>query len=405
MSSSFQETTLDNGLRIVAETSSSAVSAAIGFFVKTGARDEVASLMGVSHFLEHMMFKGTDTRSAEQVDLAFDDLGAQHNAFTSSEMTAFWGASLPESIVEVHDILADILRPALRQEDFDAEKNVILEEIAMYEDQPFWVLYEQAMEQYYGSHPLGFRVLGTPETIKNMQRDSMQEYFDHRYSADNTIITMSGNIDFDAMVETITNRCGAWQKTGATREQVAVSRTGGICEVTIPQLRQHYVIMAMPSVTAQDELRYASTALASILGGGDGSRLYWSLVDKGLAEEAGANVDPSDGYGEQLAYAVCTPENAKQVTEILQDELSNITSELTEADLARVVAKAATSAAVGSEIPAGRMQRLGSLLTTTGIYSSLEEELQKLESLVIDDLREAAAAFPWEPLLVASTKH
>ena len=405
MSSSFQETTLDNGLRIVAETSSSAVSAAIGFFVKTGARDEVASLMGVSHFLEHMMFKGTDTRSAEQVDLAFDDLGAQHNAFTSSEMTAFWGASLPESIIEVHDILADILRPALRQEDFDAEKNVILEEIAMYEDQPFWVLYEQAMEQYYGSHPLGFRVLGTPETIKNMQRDSMQEYFDHRYSADNTIITMSGNIDFDAMVETITNRCGAWQKTGATREQVAVSRTGGICEVTIPQLRQHYVIMAMPSVTAQDELRYASTALASILGGGDGSRLYWSLVDKGLAEEAGANVDPSDGYGEQLAYAVCTPENAKQVTEILQDELSNITSELTEADLARVVAKAATSAAVGSEIPAGRMQRLGSLLTTTGIYSSLEEELQKLESLVIDDLREAAAAFPWEPLLVASTKH
>jgi len=405
LSSSFQETTLDNGLRIVAETSSSAVSAAIGFFVKTGARDEVASLMGVSHFLEHMMFKGTDTRSAEQVDLAFDDLGAQHNAFTSSEMTAFWGASLPESIVEVHDILADILRPALRQEDFDAEKNVILEEIAMYEDQPFWVLYEQAMEQYYGSHPLGFRVLGTPETIKNMQRDSMQEYFDHRYSADNTIITMSGNIDFDAMVETITNKCGAWQKTGATREQVAVSRTGGICEVTIPQLRQHYVIMAMPSVTAQDELRYASTALASILGGGDGSRLYWSLVDKGLAEEAGANVDPSDGYGEQLAYAVCTPENAKQVTEILQDELSNITSELTEADLARVVAKAATSAAVGSEIPAGRMQRLGSLLTTTGIYSSLEEELQKLESLVIDDLREAAAAFPWEPLLVASTKH
>ena len=405
MSSSFQETTLDNGLRIVAETSSSAVSAAIGFFVKTGARDEVASLMGVSHFLEHMMFKGTDTRSAEQVDLAFDDLGAQHNAFTSSEMTAFWGASLPESIVEVHDILADILRPALRQEDFDAEKSVILEEIAMYEDQPFWVLYEQAMEQYYGSHPLGFRVLGTPETIKNMQRDSMQEYFDHLYSADNTIITMTGNIDFDAMVETITNKCGAWQQTGATREQVAVSRTGGICEVTIPQLRQHYVIMAMPSVTAQDELRYASTALASILGGGDGSRLYWSLVDKGLAEEAGANVDPSDGYGEQLAYAVCTPENAKQVTEILQDELSNITSELTETDLARVVAKAATSAAVGSEIPAGRMQRLGSLLTTTGIYSSLEEELQKLESLVIDDLREAAAAFPWEPLLVASTKH
>ena len=177
MSSSFKEATLENGLRIVAETSNSAASAAIGFFVKTGARDEEASLMGVSHFLEHMMFKGSDARSGEEVDLAFDDLGAQHNAFTSSEMTAFWGASLPECIGAVHDILADILRPALRQNDFDAEKNVILEEIAMYDDQPFWVLYEQAMEKYYGDHPLGFRVLGTPETIKNMQRDSMQDLF------------------------------------------------------------------------------------------------------------------------------------------------------------------------------------------------------------------------------------
>jgi predicted Zn-dependent peptidase len=404
LSSVYKETTLDNGLRLVAEVSESAASAAIGFFVKTGARDEEAPLMGVSHFLEHMMFKGTDSRSAEQVDLAFDDLGAQHNAFTSSEMTAFWGASLPESIVEVHDILADILRPALRQEDFDAEKNVILEEIAMYDDQPFWVLYEQAMERYYGDHPLGFRVLGTPETIQNMQRDSMQAYFDHRYSADNTIVAMTGNIDFDAMVETVSSQSGTWEKTGATRGPVHVARNAGNCEVVIPDLRQHYVIMAMQGVTAQDELRYASAALASILGGGDGSRLYWSLVDKGLAEEAGASVDPSDGYGEQLAYAVCAPENASQVTEILQEELSNITSALTEADLTRVVAKAATAAAVGSELPAGRMQRLGSLLTTTGVYSSLEEELQKLESLTLSNLKEAAEAFPWEPLLVASTK-
>jgi predicted Zn-dependent peptidase len=405
LSSSFQETTLDNGLRIVAETSNSAASAAVGFFVKTGARDEEASLMGVSHFLEHMMFKGTDTRSCEQVDLAFDDLGAQHNAFTSSEMTAFWGASLPESIVEVHDILSDLLRPSLRQEDFDAEKSVILEEIAMYEDQPFWVLYEQAMEKYYGDHPLGFRVLGTPETIKNMHRDSMQEYFDHRYSADNTIAAMAGNINFEEMVAVISQKCGSWKRTGASRESIAVSRNSGKCEVEIPELRQHYVLMAMPSVSAQNELRYAAAALASILGGGDGSRLHWALIDTGLAEEAGANVDPSDGYGEQLAYAVCDPENAKQVSEVLQTELRKITTSLEEEDLARVVAKAATAAAVGGELPVGRMQRLGSLLTITGVYNSLEDELQKLESLTIDDLQNAANEFPWKPVLIASTKH
>ena len=121
MTYTFSETSLDNGLRIVAEHSPDAATAAIGFFVKTGARDEISSLMGVSHFLEHMMFKGTDTRSAEQVDLAFDNLGAEHNAFTSSEMTAFWGVGLPEVLGDIQGILADILRPALRQLDFDDE--------------------------------------------------------------------------------------------------------------------------------------------------------------------------------------------------------------------------------------------------------------------------------------------
>ncbi|MDP7008211.1 MAG: pitrilysin family protein [Phycisphaerales bacterium] len=403
--SQFQETTLENGLRIVGETSQSAVSAAIGFFVKTGARDEEASLMGVSHFLEHMMFKGTETRSAEEVDLAFDVIGAQHNAFTSSEMTAFWGASLPEHIVNVHDILADILRPSLRQEDFDAEKSVILEEIAMYNDQPFWVLYEQAMEHYYGNHPLGFRVLGTPETIKNMQRDAMQLYFDHRYSADNTIVAMTGNIDFETMVDQIQTKCGAWKRTGATRNYHEPSRTAGKCLVEIPELHQHYLIMSMKSVSAQDERKYACAALASVLGGGDGSRLYWSLVDKGIAEEAGASVDPSDQFGEQMTYAVCKPENAEQVTDILQNEMANIATSLTKSDLKRVVAKAATAAAVSSELPKGRMQRLGSLVTTTGVYTSLEEELGKIESLTLDDLREAAESFPWKATLVASTKH
>ena len=158
-------------MRIAAEHSSDAVTAAIGFFVKTGARDEASKLMGVSHFLEHMMFKGTETLTAEEVDLAFDSIGAEHNAFTSGEMTAFWGAGLPEVLSDIHNTLADILRPSLRQQDFDDEKKVIVEEIAMYDDQAFWVLYESAMEQYYGKSPLGHRVLGTPETIDHMQRD------------------------------------------------------------------------------------------------------------------------------------------------------------------------------------------------------------------------------------------
>tara|TARA_X000001036_G_scaffold58953_2_gene48710 strand:- start:788 stop:2008 length:1221 start_codon:yes stop_codon:yes gene_type:complete len=401
----YKETKLDNGLRICGESSDAAVTAGMGFFVKTGARDETAKLMGVSHFLEHMMFKGTETLSAEEVDLAFDNIGAEHNAFTSGEMTAYWGAGLPEVLGDIHTTLADILRPSLRQTDFDNEKKVIIEEIAMYDDQPFWVLYESAMEQYYGKSPLGHRVLGTPETINAMQRDELAGYFTDRYSADNTIVVLAGKYDFDVMVEQIESLCGHWQRTNATRDYSEVVRHGGTFEKHIPELQQHYHLMMMPSVSYQDKHRHAASALAAILGGGDGSRLHWALVDTGLAEASAASVDANDKYGEQLTYAVCDPANSEEVAEIMRREMVSIAGSLTDVDLAKVKAKAATGAAVSSERPAGRMQRLGSMLTTSGEYVSLEDELASIESLTIKDLQDVAEAYPWVPLLEASTKH
>ena len=392
-------------MRIAGEHSIDAATSAIGFFVKTGARDETPSLMGVSHFLEHMMFKGTDTLTAEQVDLAFDTLGAEHNAFTSGEMTAFWGASLPEVICDVHDIVADILRPALRQDDFDNEKKVILEEIAMYDDQPFWVLYESAMEQYYGTSSLGHRVLGTPDSIMSMKRDELAGYFAHRYSADNTTVVLAGNIDFDAMVERIQSTCGTWERTGASRTYEPIERHSGKFEKHIPDLQQHYHVMMMPSTSFQDEQKYAASALAAILGGGDGSRLHWALVDPGLAESAASSVDTNDQYGEQLTYAVCDPKDAEEVAEIMRTEMKNVSESLTEEDLTKVIAKAGTAAAVASERPAGRMQRLGGMLTTSGRYVSLEDELQIIEQLTLKHLQEVAEAFPWEPLFEATTSH
>lgn len=359
--------------------------------------------MGMSHFLEHMVFKGTSTRSAEEVDLAFDSLGAEHNAFTSGEMTAYWGTGLPEIFGDLHDILADILKPALRQEDFDSEKKVILEEIAMYDDQPFWVLYENAMEHYYGKHSLGHRVLGTNQTIHDMQRESLETYFSQRYSADNMIVAMAGNVDFEAMVDRIDAHCGSWERTGAVRDYTPFRRCGGEFQQKIEDLNQHYLMMVMPSPSFQDERKYASAALASILGGGDGSRLHWALVDSGLAEAASASVEASDMYGEQLAWAVCDKANADEVAEIMKKEMSGVLSTLTEDDLARVVAKAGTGAAIGSERPAGRMQRLGGIVTTSGDYISLEEELACIESLTIKDLLEVAEEFPWAPLLTATT--
>ena len=403
MTFTFSDTTLDNGLRIVAEHADSAVTAAIGFFVKTGSRDEPTPLMGMSHFLEHMVFKGTPKLSAEEVDLAFDSIGVEHNAFTSGEMTAYWGAGLPEVLGELQDTLAEILKPSLRQEDFDNEKKVILEEIAMYDDQPFWVLYENAMQHYYGDHPLGHRVLGTNQTVQDMQRDSLMEYFTQRYGADNIIVAMAGKLDFEAMVDRITTHCGSWKGTGADREYTQFERHGGEFKQTIEDLHQHYLMMVMPSPSFQDDRKYAAAALGSILGGGDGSRLHWALVDAGLAEAASASADASDKYGEQLAWAVCDKENAGQVAEIMRNEMEGVVSSLTKGDLDRVVAKAGTGAAIGAERPSGRMQRLGSMVITSNEYISLEEELKHIESLTIKNLAEVAEEFPWTPLLTATT--
>src|SRR5205823_9294917 len=170
----FHSQVLSNGLPVIGETSPSARSVALGFFVRTGARDETPEVSGVSHFLEHMVFKGTPRRSALDVNRDFDRIGAHYNAFTSEENTVFYAAILPEYIPQAVDILADILRPSLRQDDFDMEKNVIIEEIGMYEDQPMWSAYDRAKRAYFADHPLGNSILGTPQSVAALTREQMR---------------------------------------------------------------------------------------------------------------------------------------------------------------------------------------------------------------------------------------
>src|SRR5262245_26388275 len=186
----FHSHKLPNGLQLIGETSPSARSVAVGFFVRTGSRDETAAESGVSHFLEHMMFKGTPRRTALDVNLDFDRIGASYNAYTSEEMTVFYAAVLPEYLDNAVDILADILRPSLRLEDFTTEKEVILEEIGMYEDMPGFAASENARKIYYGPHPLGQSILGSKESIRELSRDAMQAYFDRRYAAPNIVVAV-----------------------------------------------------------------------------------------------------------------------------------------------------------------------------------------------------------------------
>src|SRR5271155_1915736 len=177
----FHRQVLPNGLQIIGETNPANRSVALGFFVRTGSRDETPEVCGVTHFLEHMVFKGTPRRTAFDVNRDFDRIGADYNAFTSEENTVFHAAVLPEYLPQAVDILADILRPSLRGEDFDMEKKVILEEIGMYEDQPAFCAYDNARRIHFGEHRLGNSVLGSIASVGALSPEQMHAYFQRRY--------------------------------------------------------------------------------------------------------------------------------------------------------------------------------------------------------------------------------
>lgn len=406
MDVTFRQARLGNGLTIIAEVDGSAHSAAVGYFVKTGARDEAAAVMGVSHFLEHMMFKGTERRTAEQINQDFDRIGARNNAYTSSEMTCFHATVLPEHLLGeggANEILADMLRPALRQSDFDTEKNVILEEIAMYADNPFWVLYERAMEERYTAnpggemHPLGHRVLGTRQSITELTCGQMREYFDARYSADNTVVALAGRVDFDRAVEEIERRCGAWGRTGATRAPGGPRAPDRRFELRDEKVNRAYMLAIWDGPGATDERRYAASLLATVLGGPDNSRFHWALVEPGLAENADAAFEPRDGCGDMFIYVCCDPERREEVFGVVERELARLEESLTDSDLEKIRCKAATGVTLAGERAGGRMQRLGRQWTYQGTYTTLEDELARISRVTVADLRSVLRDFPMRP--------
>ena len=352
--------TLRNGLEIVGEHNPEAKSLAIGFFVRTGSRDESPEISGVSHFLEHMMFKGTERRSAADVKREFDEMGARNNAFTSFETTVYFGAVLPEFQGRLLDLLADMLRPSLRQDDFDTEKKVILEEIAMYQDRPQFVAGQLARETYYHGHPLGNSVLGTTESISALQRDQMKAYFERRYAANNVTLVLVGNYDWEAAIAGAERVCGAWQTAETPRTLTRPEPFPQERMVTEARWDRLYLYAVAPAPSAQDEARFAAEVLAEAVGGGDGSRLYWALTHPGLADAAGIYYDASDGAGAFYAFASCDPAHALEVMQVLRSTLCEPQDEpLSEDEISRARRKIASQIVIRAETPMGRLTPVG----------------------------------------------
>ncbi|QOJ00725.1 MAG: insulinase family protein [Phycisphaeraceae bacterium] len=393
----FKTRVLPNGLTVIAEVDPSAHTASAGFFVKTGARDEDPSVMGVSHFLEHMMFKGYGDVRAEALNRAFDEAGARNNAYTSSEMTCFYAHALPERLGTITGLLARMMRPALREDDFTTEKGVILEEIAMYKDNPFWVLYEEAVERHYRGQPMGHRVLGTSETIGALSRDSMASYFERRYSAGNTVAAFAGNLDFERVVDDVSSLCGAWSSASPGRAGPAPRAVGERFDLRDARVNRSYLFSLAPAPAMGDDRRYAAMLLAQVLGAPDNSRLHWSLIETGTAEEAQASYDAHDGVGEYSVFAACDPGREDEVWSTVEREMSGLAGSVTEEDLERFRNRIATAATLAAERPGDRMQRIGRQWTYLGRYHSLEDELSRINAVTLDDVRGVAVAFPIAP--------
>ncbi|MGI6417820.1 MAG: M16 family metallopeptidase [Thermoguttaceae bacterium] len=391
----FLKHTLPNGLQIVAECNGQAWSTAVGFFVRTGARDETDDIAGVSHFLEHMMFKGTPSRSADDVNREFDQMGASYNAFTSEEHTVYYAAVLPEYQLRAIDLLGDILRPSLRGEDFDVEKQVILEEIRMYEDQPPFGADEKCRALHFGGHPLAHSVLGTAERISALSVDAMREYFRRRYCACNVVLAASGRVDFDALVAAADRICGPWAPGSGNRQLGPAAPASGFHVVRRENAAQEYVVQLASGPSADDDDRYAAKLLATILGDETGSRIFWELIDTGFAEQASLGHFEYDDAGIFMTYISCEPGQTASNLQRVHDLFAKVQQQgITPEELAQAKNKVCSRIVLASERPKGRLFVVGGDWVQRGEYRSVRDDLDAVGQVTLEQIDDVIRKYP-----------
>src|SRR4051812_28448767 len=393
----FHRHVLPNGLQMIGEANHANRSVALGFFVRTGSRDETPEVCGVTHFLEHMIFKGSERRDYLAVNRDFDRIGAHYNAFTSEENTVFYAAILPEYLPQAVDILADILRPSLREDDFEMEKNVIIEEIGMYEDQPMWSAYDAAKRSHFHDHPLGNSILGPADSIRALKRDQMHEYFQRRYVAPNVTVVAAGHYDWDKLVALVRQRCEGWENGPVGRSEVRETAGSGAFKVVRKdKVTQEHVFLISPGPGAESPLRHAADVLALAVGDDSGSRLYWALVDPGLADSADSSFHDYEGTGSFYTSFSCEPEqvqdNLERVVRVLAEVQRN---GITEEELQQAKSKIGSRVVRGSERPMGRMQALGMAWTYLHQYRTVDDELRAFDAVTLKTVRELLDRYPY----------
>jgi predicted Zn-dependent peptidase len=388
-----QLTELDPGIRVVTEAVPSVRSVALGLWVRTGSRNETPAQAGVSHFLEHMLFKGTEKHSAIEISEIFDGLGASVNAATGKETTHLHARFLDDHTEGAFELLAEMLLGPTYAE-VDSERDVVLEEIAMYEDEPMDRVHDFLADAVFGEHPLGRRVLGKSEVIASIPVPEIGAYHDARYVAPNLVVAAAGHVEHEVICD-LAQRFVVAPTAGAEEPNVAPAATEPRLRFHQKDTEQYHICFGAPGLTRDDERRFALAVLDSIYGGATSSRLFVEVREKrGLAYSIGSYNDQYTDLGLVATYVGTRGENVEEACEVIARELQRLRSEpVSEEELARGKEHVKGRLVLSSESTAVRMSRNArAVLFGTPLYT-LDEMLGKVDATRVEDVSALSEEF------------
>jgi predicted Zn-dependent peptidase len=420
-----RRTVLPSGIRILTERMPGAQSATVGYWVAVGSRDELGSVpatatlpgmpsrFGSTHFLEHLLFKGTPTRSALDIAVAFDAVGGEHNAATSKEYTCYYAKVRDRDLPMAVDVIADMLTSSLIDPaEFETERGVILEELAEASDDPSDVAGERFFEAVLGDHPLGRPVGGSPEAIREVTRDAVWQHYLENYRPRDLVITAAGAVDHDELVERVEAAVTAagWNLSREDRpvarrdaEGALVQRGSPLSIVQRPN-EQASLIVGTSGFTANDERRSALSVLGSVFGGGMSSRLFQEIREKrGLAYSVYSFAPSYSDAGLFGMNAGCTPARVRDVAELMIEQLHLLARDgISDDELRRAHGQLSGSAALALEDSDTRMSRLGRAEITQGEFVDLDEALRRLDRVTTGDVHDLARILVDRPLSISA---
>ena len=400
-----QQNVLSNGLVVISEPMPHVHSVSVGIWLRSGSRREPAALNGISHFIEHMLFKGTSKRSAEDIAREVDSVGGMLDAFTSKEMVCFNTRVLDEHLPKAFDILADmVIDPKFAPEEIDREKSVILEEIRMTQDNPEDLVHELFTQNFWAPHALGKPILGTPETVSSFTRDSLCAWFNDWYAPNNMVITAAGHLSHEALLELVESRFSKRASSNSTINDPKPKPAPHVTLRTKSELEQVHLCLGVPALPMTDQRRFAVAVLNNVLGGGMSSRLFQNIRERqGLAYSIFSELNSYRDTGTLTVYAGTSLDTTPQLVQSVLEEFRRLRDEsLTEEELRRAKDHLKGATLLALEGSGQRMNSLARYHMYFGRHFTAQDLITLLESVTIEDVRKLATEF-FQPGRIAAS--